>query len=529
MKNFLRLAFIAGLLVLSQVTHAQTLSLVKDLNAGTADGLDEWNNQGFAFNNSIFMPATNGTSGLELYILKNNQLTLLKDINPGADGSAPQNFVLYKNKVYFTATTTDNGTEIWSTDGTETGTQLSIETIAGPSPSTGPGILVPAANGKLYYSLDGNVYLSDGTTAGTSIITNIGNVDFNADNSVASPNVTTYGQGIAFYSQSNKEVNIYKHDGTTLTLLKSLTLGFFTDVFGLAEVSTGLLYAIDDSFDDALNGLFIINKTTNTSSQILDASSKSFAVNRVLQFNGKKAIFKGLSGGIYATDGTTAGTVKITEATYTLYQGQKIPHAVFGDQIFFYGDKGFFVEKMYVSDGTVAGTVLAGTSTEPQLGNVIKSGNTAYWISGVNNGFTTEIWVTDITKKASAKIYSFTEDATTDESLLLGVSDSKLYIGSSLKGEGREVYSMGLTTGIADDIVLANTYKLATLQENNQYKIVSKNIEESISVTQIDATGNSLTSLVSKTNTAFTLADNQGLSIVKVSTEKGVITYKIVR
>jgi len=55
-------------------------------------------------------------------LLSAQSITLLKDINPGANPSTPALFTEYNGRLYFYAASADSGTEIWSTDGTEAGT-----------------------------------------------------------------------------------------------------------------------------------------------------------------------------------------------------------------------------------------------------------------------------------------------------------------------------------------------------------------------------------------------------------------------
>ncbi len=58
--------------------------------------------------------------------MENNssQVVLVKDINPGSDGSYPNYFTEIDNQLYFTADDSENGNELWVSDGTSEGTQL---------------------------------------------------------------------------------------------------------------------------------------------------------------------------------------------------------------------------------------------------------------------------------------------------------------------------------------------------------------------------------------------------------------------
>ena len=529
------LLVLTSLLLFQTLSQAQTVSLVKDLNTGTADGFDEWNNKSITYNDIQIFPATDGTNGLELYALKAGQLTLIKDINSGSESSNPANFILFNDKVYFTAYDPAHGEEIWSTDGTEAGTTLAIETIDGTDPSSGygTGTLIPALNGNLYFSLDGAVYVSDGTTSNTSAVSGItGNVDFNEESSIASPVVTKYGNGIAFFSKSDADVNIYKLDVSAAQLLKTITFDKYstTDVYGLSEVSAGLLFAVNNSFHTEYNGLFVIKRSDGFLTEIKDGSNASIDVNRVLHFTSSKALFKMTSGGIYATDGTQAGTVKITPATYTLYQGERIPHAIINDKIVFYGDYVLLSSKIYISDGTVAGTSII-ASDQSYLSNFISSGNTVAWASGLVNNFSPRIWTADVSTKTSKKVYEFTESSSTpDAAIMLGFQDSKIYFEYTLGGKGRELYSLsGISLGIfSGNAAVSEAYKLCTINAvNGTYAISTPESSETLEIIQYDLTGRILKMAAVTDNEYFTIDTKTPVSIIKITGNTGTVSYKV--
>ncbi len=75
-------------------------------------------------------------------------ISLLKDINPGAQPSTPSGFTNFNNKLYFIATSAESGMELWSTDGTEAGTKLTADINPGTGSSIPGNMLVK--DGKLY-------------------------------------------------------------------------------------------------------------------------------------------------------------------------------------------------------------------------------------------------------------------------------------------------------------------------------------------------------------------------------------------
>src|SRR4051812_27146799 len=61
---------------------------------------------------------------------------LVEDINTGTNGSNPSAPVNANNIVLFAASDGINGTELWRTDGTDTGTSLVKDIVAGTSSSS---------------------------------------------------------------------------------------------------------------------------------------------------------------------------------------------------------------------------------------------------------------------------------------------------------------------------------------------------------------------------------------------------------
>lgn len=134
-------------------------------------------------NNLVFFTASTTTYGEELWV---TDLTvagthMVKDINTGTTSSNPRWLTAIGNKVYFVATTIDKGEELWVSDGTDAGTKNVKDIYAGNVGSSPFGLT--AFNGKLlFFAMDEEseglpvidpskpekwLWVSDGTDAGT--------------------------------------------------------------------------------------------------------------------------------------------------------------------------------------------------------------------------------------------------------------------------------------------------------------------------------------------------------------------------
>ena len=85
-------------------------------------------------NGKVYFSADDAIAGRELFVTDGTQTgtTLVKDINPGGDGSYPTvgyspglgQFAVLSGKVYFAADDGTNGEQLWRSDGTSAGTAI---------------------------------------------------------------------------------------------------------------------------------------------------------------------------------------------------------------------------------------------------------------------------------------------------------------------------------------------------------------------------------------------------------------------
>lgn len=145
----------------------------------------------FNFQNALYFVANDATAGFELW--KTDGTTtgtdLVKDINPGLSDAFPFGFgtlalaVKKGSKFFFAATTDDDGTELWESDGTGPGTQL-LKDIA-PGATSSDALTIPNfLSGDLFQgdkfflvantpAEGGELWISDGTAAGTQLVKDI--------------------------------------------------------------------------------------------------------------------------------------------------------------------------------------------------------------------------------------------------------------------------------------------------------------------------------------------------------------------
>src|SRR5262249_10870484 len=143
----------------------------------------------FNLNGTLIMAAPFMGAGAELWKSDGTDVGTvpLRNINPGAAGSNPNNFTIVGSNLYFTADDTTHGRELWVTDGID-GTDAHTHLVADINPiltgsarGSDPSSLVNV-NGTLYFAAsDGTgdafhgseLWRSDGTDFGTTMVADI--------------------------------------------------------------------------------------------------------------------------------------------------------------------------------------------------------------------------------------------------------------------------------------------------------------------------------------------------------------------
>lgn len=184
--------------------------------------------------NWIYFSADNGSTGRELWRSDgtNAGTQLIRDINTVGGGggmptlsSNPSDFFQVGSTVYFTADNGINGDELWKTTGSAGGTVMVKDITVG----TGSTIISDMIeyNGKLYFTaynvtdFNSNLWVSDGTTAGTTMIT----INPSGDSDVS--NIVLYNNELYFGANDGSGI------GTELYSYRDPFLG--TEVVDAAE------------------------------------------------------------------------------------------------------------------------------------------------------------------------------------------------------------------------------------------------------------------------------------------------------
>ncbi len=183
---------------ISDGTAAGTV-LVRDVNPGAASAATTAPQLFAALDGALLFMLDDGSSGGELWRSDGTAsgTVLVRDINPGPNGSSVFRPTTVGDVVFFGADDGIHGVELWRSDGTESGTFLVKDIRPGP-PSSSLGWLTGLGD-RLYFSASDGIHgdelwMSDGTEEGTVMV-----ADLNPGPADADPDfLTAVGGGLYF-------------------------------------------------------------------------------------------------------------------------------------------------------------------------------------------------------------------------------------------------------------------------------------------------------------------------------------------
>ena len=320
---------------------------------------------------------------------------LVRDIAPGPDGSSIAYPASFDGRLYFSADdgTGTNGTELWSSDGTEAGTSLFKDVFPGPESSFPIGMA--SALGELVFRADDGVHgsepwASDGTPAGTALVTDI----------LPGP-----ASGSAFgLALGDSRAYLQADDGTT---------GNELWVYGGPGTDTTLVRDLNPGEDPGVQG-------------------RTLAVGDSVYFGGDDGT--GLK--LWRSDGTEAGTEPVSDDVFL----DLTPHVWVDGKLFFSAVTGAAGQEPWVYDSaegttTMLRDVVPGpTWGLPLFVSAARVDGTVLFTA--SPGSATELWKTDGTPDGTVPV----EDGVGMVGTLAVVEGVAYFAGGDGGGTGTELW-----------------------------------------------------------------------------------------
>ena len=520
---------------------AATTTMLKDIVVGEGSGIissntwfDSYTPSSVVFKNRLFINAFSDSSGVEPWISDGTSAGtyMLKDINDDFRFGDQEvgNFMIAGDYLFLTAADSINGAELWRTDGSRKGTQLA-ENVSPAYLPTGFDEHIEFKN-KLFVTalsfFEGEeLYTSNGKPgAGNSFFVTPSGI-FNS----SSPHDYAVKEPYLYYIGMDSLINtdnVFRSDGTragTQTLNKGLS-NSYTDVSGLRKVGDLLYFSakvpgkgIEPMVSDGkLGGAIVLRDIysgTASSNPQFFCGNNSIAYFSATDGSGKT--------GVYKTNGTEAGTIKLFDFNQKdlnnakpdtmfyhngllyfrhFYTGTKYPKTtviavwdisgdsmrilqplsgdnysdpkklqVLGNKVIFTANTSKTATEPWITDGTRAGTlmladIMSGNQTSSPSPFVVYNGLAFFSAKNMANG--REAWVSDGTSAGTRLLWDIEPGSlSSNPSAYIGYKGS-IYIAAS---QGKRINSLfriqadNCNTGA---IRLRNSGTLNTLCEKTQ-------------------------------------------------------------
>ncbi|MBC7818956.1 MAG: hypothetical protein IAG10_18870, partial [Planctomycetaceae bacterium] len=427
-------------------------SLVKDIQAGSADGVVSGSRMAVAVGNSVFFVANDGVNGAELWKTDGTAAgtVLVADVNAGASGSSPQQLTNVNGTLFFTADNGVNGRELWKSDGTAAGTVMVKDISTASTASSDPTELINVAGAVFFTATDGTqgreLWKSDGTAAGTVLVK-----DIRAGGLDAAPQFLTNVNGRLFFSATDGSVGreLWKSDGTAAGTVR------------VKDIRSGNPDSAPQQLAN-VNGVLYFSATDGT--------------------NGRE---------LWKSDGTSSGTVLVKNLNAGSANANPADMTLVGSTIFFSANGGAEGRELWKTDGTDAGTMLvedifAGADhANPQsLLNI----NGRLWFTVIDGTHGRELWSSDGTAEFTELIQDLSPgNGNSDPAELTTLGANGLLLFSADDGVlGRQLWNLDTSRVVAEIPTLSLTTASTSSLEGN-----SGNTGFAYTITRTDDTSGS--------------------------------------
>ncbi|MCP4763050.1 MAG: hypothetical protein GY870_14840 [archaeon] len=271
----------------------------------------------FSANNGI-NSTTSDANGTELWKSDGTEsgTEMIFDINPGPTNSTPNHITVINSTIFFSATNDASGRELWKSDGTESGTEI-VKDIYINSQDSSPENLINF-NGTLVFSatdeLNGReLWKSDGTKDGTIIVD-----DIDAGRSDSNPSSFFINDNVLYFTANDTKIRLYKTDRNldgSVYIISKYTYDDYVNIRNIVVVNDMLYFFIDSTIkglelwksngeEGSINSEMVA-ELNPTLTEVAPDKTKIVVHNDILYFDG---IDEENGWELWKSDGTEDGT-----------------------------------------------------------------------------------------------------------------------------------------------------------------------------------------------------------------------------
>lgn len=355
---------------------------VSDITSGTGDGV--FYVMGVSGTVALMAGTSGAANGVELFGYNGTTTALVRELNAGgADGLAefrtPGLSTMAGGLLYFAGSSAAEGEELWRSDGTLNGTIPVAELLPGPSSSTPRGLatLVQGASARVLFvptfdtSSTGPLFITDGTPGGLVNLDTFKNIDRGLDGAQMGTGAGAFMLFAALGTSPQGDSELWRSDGSAVATTQ---VGDFATLTGSSSPSRVIAAGTRGFFTafEASTGreLYVTRGSVATTSRVVDlepGTQSAFGPDAVGYELGSlagvalgdKLVFMAHSGGDgfepHVSDGTAGGTVQLIDATPGIDSSGLRGIVAAGTRAFLALDT-LAGSRLYATDGSVAGT-----------------------------------------------------------------------------------------------------------------------------------------------------------------------------
>ncbi len=457
MKNLL---CICALLFWMQAKGQTTLSFNKiDINPGAGSSLP---GHMMEFNGKIFLVAFADSFGFEPWITDGTMqgTYMLKDIYTGkgvktwlgsmsrsvfhAVNSYSIDWPVLNGKLFFNATDSVDGHNVWSTDGTVNGTKMAIDLLPG-NPNWGGGAELILFDSVILFTKphDYELWSTDGTQQGTYMVKDIPGIQ-------SRPRHFCKYKGKVYFAARDTalKLNLWETDGTE----QGTKLVRHFEAIEQIHSLNNKLFFVARTLSDGLEW-HVYNGNAPQLLRDINPGADSGAVRNFYQmaaYNGKAyfAADDGNTGAeLWVTDGTYAGTQLLKDINPGPASSRPCNFTEHDDKLYFQAIDATNGAELWVTNGTDTGTRLVKDILPGPQGSFpshqISYGEHLYFAAMAASA-DTQLMRTDGTAPGTVVVRPPTavKNNPLERSLAFIVFDSSLYFGADFDSSGMELWSL---------------------------------------------------------------------------------------
>lgn len=406
---------------------------------------------------AMVLGATIGTHGTSVWAGQQDgsNAVQLADVPPAFGGLTRLPATRFRGRLFFPSRLPATGEEPWVTDGTPAGTSLFVELTPG---SSGTIVGMAATRRFLVIGTDAQLYVSDGSTAGTRALATPG---------LRPMNRFVANDTLVFFVGREQATlfEVWRSDGTD------------AGTYLLRDIHQGVSFSIPSELVVVGERLFFVQLSSTTGSevwtsdgttagtQLLEVRPGSASASpQALCAGGGRCFFQANDGvrgvELWSSDGTPAGTTLAADLVPGPGSAVFWGLTGFAGGAFFFFDDGVHGFEPWVSDGTAAGTRMLGDLCPGPAGSLFEAavacpgGDEHVAFVADDGAHGAEVWITDGTAAGTRRLTDLRAGAASMHPYPLAFGGSRLWFSAS-DDLGREPWSVDLR---GEGVAIVETY-----------------------------------------------------------------------